>query len=138
MGNLGLFFVVLHGIATATDEHCDPAFLDCNMVTGKVPAVTATLQVGAVTSSLVAEDRVEFEHMLGHALAETEAVRLATRSFASRVRRFVVEGAALNGSTVKDALLEAFAPPSFGRHNAGFVGPSVDAIERVLASGNIR
>ena len=118
---------------------CDLATADCNTLLFKSPSVHINAGPSrAVTANLSEADRIAFEHLIAHALGETTAVRWVTRTFAARLRRFVVVGAALNGSSASVALMRAFTAASCGRHNTGYVGPSLPAIETALASGNLR
>ena len=126
----------------AESSMCSAADLrlrDCNTLLYKVPAVLP-LAAGppAATAALGADDRAAFEHLVGHALGETAAVRWATREFVRRLRRFIVEGAAMNGTSTNAALSAAFACATCGPNFTGYVGPSLEAIERALASGNLR
>ncbi len=121
---------------------CRPPASDCNTLSNKLPSVHWPLDVQPfVTFALDASDRRSFEHLVAHGLRETSAVEWATRSFAARLRRFVIDGAALNSSssTQSGALAAAFASCGHcGPHNTGYVGPFRAAIERVLASGSVR
>ena len=87
---------------------CDPRVSDCSTYANKLPPVTPYVAPDpsglAATSALDASERRSFEHLLGHALRETPAVAWATREFASRIQRFLVGGAALNGTTADEAL----------------------------------
>lgn len=121
---------------------CDPSTSDCNLLTAKLPAVdiySLSVSSRAATAALVPADRAAFEHLIGNALAETEAVRWATRTFRSRLRRFLVEGAVLNGTSSDVALTAAFAVHDEDAHrHTGYVGPDLSSIEHVLDSGNLR
>eukprot|EP00900_Chrysochromulina_parva_P016825 jgi/Chrpa1/25143/Chrysochromulina_OHIO_Genome00026023-RA len=103
-------------------------------------AEEASAEAGVVVAEPAAEAAATaiMAHLIAHALGETAAVRWVTRTFAARLRRFVVEGAALNGSSASVALMRAFTAASCGPHNTGYVGASLPAIETALASGNLR
>ena len=121
---------------------CDPRAADCSTFANKHPPVTATVTPDisglAATSSLDASSRRAFEHLLGHALGETSAVRWATQEFARRMGRFIIGGGALNGTSADDALSSAFITPECNQANTGYVGPHLPAIRAALAKGNIR
>jgi hypothetical protein len=91
--------------------HCLPG-ADCSTVENMIPPVRPLASYGAaVTAQLTPSDRAAFEHLLGQALAGTDAVKWATREFAKRMRRVVVGAAAINGTSALEALSAAFAPP---------------------------
>lgn len=121
---------------------CDPRVSDCSTYANKLPPVTPSVAPDpsglAATSALDASERRSFEHLLGHALRETPAVAWATREFASRIQRFLVGGAALNGTTANEALAAAFISSDCDASNTGYVGPYLPAIRTALGSGNIR
>ena len=73
-------------IAPAPVAPCNPTISDCNVITAKLPIVTVATHSGAraATAGLDSVDKAAFEHLIGTALAETRAVRWATRAFASR------------------------------------------------------
>lgn len=125
--------------AQAYMSDCHLSTADCNTLLFKTPSVHINAGPSrAVTANLSEAERTAFEHLIAHALGETAAVRWVTRTFAARLRRFVVEGAALNGSSASVALMRAFTAASCGPHNTGYVGASLPAIETALASGNLR
>ena len=123
-----------------SDATCNPQRADCSTLVNKVPAVGPPMHGPlAATAALGAADRSAFEHLLGYALRDTEAVAWVTRAFAARILRFVVEGAALNGTSDDTALTAAFITDRCGPTNTGYVGPSLSAIRKVLnGQGNIR
>ena len=93
------------------DPHCLPG-ADCSTLENMVPPVRPLASYRpAVTAQLTPNDRTAFEHLLGQALAGTDAVKWATREFANRMRRVVVGAAAINGTSAPEALSAAFAPP---------------------------
>ena len=94
------------------DPHCLPG-ADCSTLENMIPPVPplASYLNPAVTAQLTPSDRAAVEHLLGQALAGTDAVKWATREFAKRMRRVVVGAAAINGTSALEALSAAFAPP---------------------------
>lgn len=135
-----LLFNITSGSRTsAATDVCAVHSRDCSTFANKVPSVlTPVAPQTAVTAALNAASRRTFEHMLGNALRETPAVQWATRAFASRMTRFLVRGAALNGTSADAALTAAFISSACGPRNTGYVGPSLPAIRIALASGNVR
>jgi hypothetical protein len=93
------------------DPHCLPG-ADCSTLENMIPPVRPLASYRpAVTAQLTPNDRTAFEHLLGQALAGTDAVKWATREFAKRMQRVVVGAAAINGTSALEALSAAFAPP---------------------------
>ena len=120
---------------------CDVLTTDCSTIASKLPVVTRTVANPgtAVTANLDPDARRAFEHLMGQALRETDAVAWVTRAFARRMRAFIVGGAALNGTSSAAALSAAFITSECGPANTGYVGPFLPAIESVLSGeGNIR
>ena len=136
---IALAFASLPTTPRATS--CDLVHANCNTVHGKRPPADTPpdpTTPRAVTAELTPGQRREFEHLLGHALRETDGVRWATREFSTRVSRFLTYGGALNGSSADEALAAAFITPKAGPGNTGYVGPNITAIKAALATGNIR
>jgi hypothetical protein len=93
------------------DPYCLPGN-DCSTLENMIPPVRPLASYRpAVTAQLTPNDQAAFEHLLGQALAGTDAVKWATREFAQRMRRVVVGAAAINGTSALEALSAAFAPP---------------------------
>ena len=126
-------------VITTDAQLCNVLTTDCSTFT-KVPAVTDGIAhpASAATAALDPESRRAFEHLIGHAARETDAVTWTTRTFAQRMRAFLIGGAKLNGTSAADALSAAFISPKCGPGNTGYVGPFLPAIEAVLDNGNLR
>lgn len=130
-----------HGASSVCDlSACDlSAGKDCSTLSNKVPHIASFAPASrAVTLALSPADRRAFEHLIGHALRETPAVLWATREFSKRMLRVLSAGAALNGTSSDAMMTAAFVTSHCGPWNTGYVGPSLPALRRTLASGNLR
>jgi len=133
-------FIAVTTISAGSAAPCDMLTASCNVVAGKFPPIALVPPSAAtVTTGMDDDDAAAWERrVLGPALRTTPAALWATRAFGTRMGAFVIAAGGLNGSTPDEALAGAFITAKCDAHNTGYVGPSLPAIKRVLASGNIR
>eukprot|EP00040_Diaphanoeca_grandis_P016332 m.84220 g.84220 ORF g.84220 m.84220 type:complete len:454 (+) comp25723_c0_seq1:183-1544(+) len=130
----------------AHNDVCNVVTQTCNTLEDKIPMVTKDVPTGpSMETGLSPDSKYAFEHLIGNALRDTDAVHWATDQFARRMVKFLLGAGQLNGNSTDTTITAAFTGPAkwYSQHNTGYVGPNLTAIKRVLAidgdvTGNIR
>lgn len=103
----------------------------CSTVYNKVPSIDTPVGQ-SVERALSNDDKVAFEYYLGQAMMRTSAVEAATREFALRLYKFIVNaGRDVLDMTEEDALLAAVSVGDV--HLTGFPGKDASRVKAALA-----